>query len=93
MIDTGQSINTQFPTTSGNFSQFKKQIADILATSIEPGQRGTAFVIGELDEHGQAHGRAGIATKIGDNWRIVTDVSADQGKHVTGRVIVAGSWK
>jgi len=94
MIDTGTDIDTQMPTTSGKFTDLRSAIAKAVAESVPPDKHTAVFAIGEKTSASDAGTfRFGLAHKIGETWQIEGDLAADgKGKHVTGRVMVAGTW-
>jgi len=94
MEDTGTEIDTQMPTTSGKFTDLRSTIAKAVEASVEKDKRGAVFAIADTSgQGGKVTLRFGTAIKVNDHWQVMGDLSSDvKGKHVTGRVMVAGSW-
>ncbi len=88
MIDTGQSINQQFPSASGSFTNFRQQLANAVSDIVPPDKTGALVLVAG------AHGvRFGVASKIGDHWTVAGDFGSDlKGQHVTGQVLLGASW-
>lgn len=87
VTDTGLTIDPTAGDSLVSASSIRTSIAQAIASSVPQGQHGAAGAI--VDSDGTAH--AFLAAKLGDSWQISTDLTKD-GKHVSGKVMVAGSW-
>ena len=86
MTPTGLTI----PDGSGlplSAASIRQSIAKAVSEVIPEGRTGAA--VGIVSADGSLH--LVLASKIGDNWTVAGSLDRD-GKHVSGQVMVAGSW-
>lgn len=87
MTDTGLTIDGSAANSFNAAMNIRQSIADAIRATVPEGKTGAAGVV--LDVYGNAH--AFLAAKLGEGWEISTDLTRE-GKHVSGKVMIAGSW-